>query len=60
MIQIAPHPPDTTDWDGVQERERWTEAIVRDELARPAEISEMFLKGWEQRAEEDRKRRLKV
>lgn len=33
---------------------------MRDELARPAEISEMFLKGWEQRAEEDRKRRLKV
>ncbi|CAM9168715.1 unnamed protein product [Hapterophycus canaliculatus] len=41
------------------ERERWTESIVRDELARPAEISEMFLKDWEQRAKETRKRQLK-
>ena len=48
------------DWVGEKERERWTEAIVRDELARPAEISEMFLKDWEQREKEDRKRRLKV
>ncbi|CAM9831471.1 unnamed protein product [Pylaiella littoralis] len=40
------------------ERERWTEAIVRDELARPAEISETFLKDWEQREEEGRNRRL--
>lgn len=43
-----------------QERERWTEAIVRDELARPAEISEMFLKDWEQREDANRKRQLKV
>lgn len=43
-----------------QERERWTEAIVRDELARPAEISEMFLKDWEQRQDANRKRHLKV
>lgn len=43
-----------------QERERWTKAIVRDELARPAEISEMFLKDWEQQEEKDRQRQLKV
>lgn len=43
-----------------QERERWTEAIVRDELARPAEISEMFLKDWERREEENRTRQLQV
>ncbi|CAM9828137.1 unnamed protein product [Ectocarpus sp. 13 AM-2016] len=41
------------------ERARWTEAIVRDELARPVEISEMFLKDWEQREGEIRKRQLK-
>ncbi|CAM9606957.1 unnamed protein product [Ectocarpus sp. 8 AP-2014] len=41
------------------ERARWTEAIVRDELARPVEISEMFLKDWEQREGETRKRQLK-
>lgn len=43
-----------------QERELWTKAIVRDELARPAEISEMFLKSWEQREDDIRERRLKV
>lgn len=43
-----------------KERERWTEAIVRDELARPAEISEMFLKDWEKRQEENRARQLQV
>ncbi|CAN0379528.1 unnamed protein product, partial [Ectocarpus sp. 12 AP-2014] len=41
------------------ERARWTETIVRDELARPVEISEMFLKDWEQREGETRKRQLK-
>lgn len=33
---------------------------MRDELARPVEISEMFLKDWEQREGETRKRQLKV
>ncbi|CAM9954212.1 unnamed protein product [Ectocarpus fasciculatus] len=41
------------------ERARWTEAIVRDELARPVEISEMFLKDWERREGETQKRQLK-
>lgn len=33
---------------------------MRDELARPAEISEMFLKDWETREKDDRARMLKV
>lgn len=43
-----------------QERERWVKAIIRDELANPAEISETFLKDFEQQEEKDRKRQLKV
>lgn len=45
---------------GRQERGRWTEAIVRDEVARPADISEVFLKDWELREDETRIRQLKV
>ncbi|CAN0023535.1 unnamed protein product [Laminaria digitata] len=41
------------------ERRRWTEAIVRDEVARPADISEVFLKDWELREDETRIRQLK-
>lgn len=44
----------------LKERGRWTEAIVRDEAARPADISEVFLKDWEQRDDEIRTRQLKV
>lgn len=45
---------------GRQERGRWTEAIVRDEVARPADISEVFLKDWELREDKTRIRQLKV